>query len=149
MSRTETAGRHAVQTIALVVAAVFVLVGIAGFVPGLTTNYDALMVAGHESQAMLLGLFAVSILHNVVHLAFGVAGFVLSRTANGAYWYLVGGGAVYLVLFVYGLIVDHGGDANFVPVNAADNWLHLLLGTAMILLGLASGGGRHHTVRGN
>jgi uncharacterized protein DUF4383 len=149
MSRTETARRHAVQTIALVVAAVFALVGIAGFIPGLTTNYDTLMFAGHESRAMLLGLFAVSILHNVVHLAFGVAGFLLSRTADGAYWYLVGGGAVYLVLFVYGLVVDHGGDANFVPVNAADNWLHLLLGVAMILLGLASGGGRHRTVRGN
>lgn len=141
MSRTETARRHAVQTIALVVAAVFTLVGVAGFVPGLTTNYDTLMFAGHESQAMLLGLFAVSILHNVVHLAFGVAGFLMSRTVGGAHRYLVGGGVVYLVLFVYGVVVDHGSDANFVPVNVADNWLHLFLGVGMIGLGLAAGRG--------
>jgi hypothetical protein len=137
MSRTEITTRTAVQKAALAVAAVFALVGIAGFIPGLTTNYDTMTFAGHESQAMLLGVFAVSILHNLVHLAFGVAGFVMARTVNGAYWYLVGGGAVYLVLWLYGLVIDHDSSANFVPLNNADNWLHLLLGVGMIGLGLA------------
>lgn len=137
MSRTEMTTRTAAQKAALAVAAVFALVGIAGFIPGLTTNYDTMTFAGHESQAMLLGVFAVSILHNLVHLAFGVAGFVMARTVNGAYWYLVGGGAVYLVLWLYGLLIDHDSTANFVPLNNADNWLHLLLGVGMIGLGLA------------
>ncbi len=35
-----------------------------------------------------------------------------------------------------GLVIDHGSDANFVPVNTAENWLHLILGVAMIGLGL-------------
>ncbi|MCR3752134.1 DUF4383 domain-containing protein [Lentzea californiensis] len=137
MSRTEMTTRTPVQKAALAVAAVFALVGIAGFIPGLTTNYDTMTFAGHESQAMLLGVFAVSILHNLVHLAFGVAGFLMARTVNGAYWYLVGGGAVYLLLWLYGLVIDHDSSANFVPLNNADNWLHLLLGVGMIGLGLA------------
>jgi hypothetical protein len=129
--------RTPLQKAALAVAAVFALVGIAGFIPGLTTNYDTMTFAGHESQAMLLGVFAVSILHNLVHLAFGVAGFLMARTVNGAYWYLVGGGVVYLLLWLYGLVIDHDSSANFVPLNNADNWLHLLLGVGMIGLGLA------------
>ncbi|GLY47827.1 DUF4383 domain-containing protein [Lentzea sp. NBRC 102530] len=146
MARTETDERRAVQKIALVASAVFALVGIAGFVPGLTTNHDGLMFAGHESHAMLLGVFAVSVLHNIVHLAFAVVGFLMSRTVDGAHRFLIGGGAVYLVLFVYGLVFGHSTDLNFVPVNPADNWLHLFLGAGMIFLGRAAGRG-HGTHR--
>ncbi|MFE9193019.1 DUF4383 domain-containing protein [Micromonospora sp. NPDC007208] len=107
------------------------------FIPGITSNYDTLQFAGHESGAKLLGLFQVSILHNLVHLAFGVAGLALARTVSGARTYLVAGGAIYLVLWLYGLVVDHQSGANFVPLNNADNWLHLFLGLGMIALGLA------------
>lgn len=85
---------------------------------------------------MLLGVFQVSILHNIVHLLFGVAGVVLARTWPGARAFLVGGGVVYLLLWIYGMLVDHDSAANFVPVNDADNWLHLFLGVGMIALGL-------------
>ncbi len=125
------------QKAATAVAATFVLVGLLGFIPGITTNYDQMEFAGHESGAELLGLFAVSVLHNLVHLLFGLAGFALARSWEGARAYLVGGGAIYLVLFVYGLLVDRNDEANFVPLNQADNWLHLLLGLAMVGLGLA------------
>jgi predicted transporter len=78
----------------------------------------------------------VSVLHNVVHLLFGVAGIAMSRTNAAARSYLVGGGVIYLVLWVYGLVIDQSSSANFVPVNTADNWLHFLLGVAMIGLGV-------------
>jgi len=133
------AGRHPVQLAATVVGAVFLLVGILGFIPGITTNYDQLMFAGHQSEALLLGLFQVSILHNLVHAAFGVAGLVLARTFAGAKNYLIYGGVVYAVLWIYGLIIDHDSAANFVPVNTADNWLHLILAIAMIALGVLLG----------
>jgi uncharacterized protein DUF4383 len=135
-SSTSSTTRTPGQTIAAVVAAVFLLVGIAGFIPGLTTNYDQLTFAGHNSMAMLLGLFMVSILHNIVHLLFGVAGFAMARTPAGARQFLIGGGVVYLVLWLYGLVIDQGSGANFVPVNTADNWLHFGLGVGMIALGV-------------
>lgn len=131
-----------VQTAATVVAAVFLLVGILGFIPGITTNYGDMTFAGHESDAQLLGIFEVSILHNIVHLLFGVVGLLMARTWSGARAYLIGGGIIYFVLFLYGLFVDSESDANFVPLNSADNWLHLLLAVGMVALGLALGRGR-------
>lgn len=131
------AQRSPIQLVALAVGVVFLLVGILGFVPGITTDYDQLSFAGHDSEAMLLGLFQVSILHNLVHLAFGVAGVALARTANGSGIFLIGGGAIYLVLWIYGLIIDLDSAANFVPLNTADNWLHFVLGIGMIGAGVA------------
>ena len=128
-------GRSAVQKGAAVIGIVFLLVGVLGFVPGVTTSYGDLALAGHHSEAQLLGLFQVSVLHNVVHLAFGVAGLLLARTAAGARRYLIIGGIIYLVLFVYGLLVDDMSSANFIPVNLADDVLHLVLGLGMIALG--------------
>ena len=80
-----------------------------------------------------------SILHNIVHLAFGVAGLALARTFNGARSFLIGSGVIYLVLWLYGLVIDHQSAANFVPVNTADNWLHLGLGIGMLALGVLLG----------
>lgn len=117
----------------------FLLVGILGFIPGVTTDYDTMTFAGHHSEAKLLGLFNVSGLHNVVHLLFGVVGLALAGTFSAARWYLVGGGIVYAVLFVYGLVIDHDSSANFVPVNTADNWLHLGLAIGMLALGIVLG----------
>ncbi len=134
---SSTTSRSPVQLAALVVGAVFLLVGVLGFIPGATTSYDQMEFAGHMSEAKLLGLFQVSILHNIVHLLFGVAGVALARSINGARAFLIGGGAIYLVLWIYGLLVGHDSDANFVPLNTADNWLHLGLGVGMVGLGFA------------
>ena len=128
--------RTHVQLAALTVGIVFLVVGIAGFIPGITTNYDEMEFAGHESMAELFGVFKVSILHNIVHILFGVAGIAAARTWTSSRWFLIGGGVVYLVLWIFGLIVDDSDDANFVPVNDADDWLHFGLGVGMIALGL-------------
>ncbi|MEC5198551.1 hypothetical protein RCH21_000775 [Arthrobacter sp. PL16] len=128
--------RTNVQKAALAVGAVFLLVGLLGFIPGITSQYDQLSFAGHESGALLLGLFQVSVLHNIVHLLFGAAGIAMSRTISGARSYLLYGGIIYLVLWIYGLVIDQNSAGNFVPLNDADNWLHLLLGIGMIALAL-------------
>ncbi|GAA4514042.1 MULTISPECIES: DUF4383 domain-containing protein [Nonomuraea] len=127
--------RSPVQKAALLVGVAFLIVGLLGFVPGVTTNYDTMQFAGHHSDARLLGLFQVSVLHNIVHLVFGVAGLLMARTAAAAKAFLIGGGVIYLLLWVYGLLVDKESAANFVPLNTADDWLHFVLGVGMIVLG--------------
>lgn len=129
------ARRPLVCLAAAVAAAVFLLVGVLGFIPGTTSDYDQMKFAGHESGAMLLGVFQVSVLHNVVHLLFGLVGLVLARTVAGARGFLIGGGAIYALLWLYGLVIDHDSEANFVPLNDADNWLHLGLAVGMVALG--------------
>jgi Domain of unknown function (DUF4383) len=131
----------AVRNAAKAVGAVFLLVGILGFVPGITQDIYPINWFNHEpdtQHALLLGLFEVSVLHNIVHLLFGVAGLAMAKNARSATSYLIGGGVIYLLLTVYGLIVngDHNSAANFVPINGHDNWLHALLGVGMIALGL-------------
>jgi arginine exporter protein ArgO len=135
-------GRTNVQKAAAAVGIVFLLIGVLGFVPGITSNYDQLQFASADSKALLLGLFQVSVLHNIVHLLFGVLGLAMARTASSARTYLVFGGIVYLVLFLYGLLVGQESAANFVPLNGADDILHLLLGVGMIGLGVALTRGR-------
>ncbi|MGW0601679.1 DUF4383 domain-containing protein [Streptomyces sp. NPDC002776] len=120
-ARADRAARTPVQQAALVMGAIFLLVSVLGFIPGITTNYDTMKFAAHHSEAKLLGIFQVSILHNLLHLALGGAGVALARTAAGARLYLLAGGALYLVLWLYGLIIDHDSTANFVPLNTADN----------------------------
>jgi hypothetical protein len=146
-TQTRDTGRTSVQKAALAVGAVFLLVGILGFIPGITTNYDQLAGAGHESEALLLGIFQVSILHNIVHLLFGAAGIALARSVPGARNYLIWGGAIYLVLWLYGMFIDHESTANFVPLNTADNWLHFILGIGMIALGLLLTRNRNRSAR--
>lgn len=125
--------RTPVQNVARLVGIVFLLVGVAGFIPGVTTNlYDGLEFAGNDGTAELLGLFQVSVLHNIVHGLFGIAGLALAATAGGARTYLIGGGAIYIALFLLGIV----GGGDWIPVNDADNWLHLVLGAGMIGLGV-------------
>ncbi|MFE6924513.1 DUF4383 domain-containing protein [Nocardia sp. NPDC057663] len=130
------AARTPIQLAALVVGAVFLLVGVLGFIPGITTDYSSLEWAGHHSDAQLFGIFTVSVLHNIVHLVFGFAGVLAAVGAAQSRTYLIGGGLIYLVLWVYGLLVDQDSAANFVPINTADNWLHFTLGLGMIALGV-------------
>ena len=128
--------RSPIQSVALLVGVVFLVVGILGFIPGITSNYDELKFAGHNSDAQLLGIFDTSILHNIVHLLYGLAGIALARTIDGARTFLVGGGLVYLVLFVYGAIWHGEAGSNWIPVNWADDILHLALGAGMVIVGI-------------
>jgi hypothetical protein len=137
----ETA-RARIQLAAIAVGSAFVLVGILGFIPGITTNYHGtggMGFSGLNSHAELFGVFRVSVLHNGVHLLLGFVGLVCSFKPDWARLFLIIGGVVYLVLTVYGFVIDRSSDANFVPINTADNWLHLVLGVGMIALGLVVG----------
>jgi hypothetical protein len=115
---------------------IFLLVGVAGFIPGITSHFMNMEFAGRESSSKLVGIFQVSVLHNIVHLLLGVLGLLFSSTPLRARNYLFYGGIVYGVLFFYGIVTKYGSPANFVPFNAADNALHIALAGAMITASL-------------
>jgi hypothetical protein len=126
--------RDMLVTVARLFSIVFLLVGILGFIPGITTDAPG-DFAGEESEAELLGIFSTSVLHNLVHLLFGIVGLALSRTWDGARTFLIGGGAVYLLLWILGLV----GAADWIPANDADDWLHFALGVLMLGAGFLLG----------
>ena len=86
--------RSPLQIAALAVGAVFLLVGILGFVPGITTNFGDMNFIGHDSEAKLLGIFQVNVVHNIVHLLFGVIGLAAARAWESSRLFLIGGGVI-------------------------------------------------------
>ena len=127
------------QALASWAATAFLVIGILGFVPGVTDEFASLKFAGHRSGAELFGVFAVSTLLNLLHIVLGIAGLWLARTRAGARAYLLGGGAFCLALWVFGLAVSRGDSANFIPVDTADDWLHFVLGLSMVVGGVLLG----------
>src|SRR5438067_12723175 len=75
----------AIRTFALILGVIFVLVGVLGFIPALVTHpADMHGVTVHANHGYLLGLFPVNVLHNVVHILFGIWGIAAYATGLGA-----------------------------------------------------------------
>ena len=127
--------RTNLQKAAMLFGVVFLIVTIAGFIPGLTTDYDRVWEIGGEG-GKLLGLFGVNWLENLAHLLFAVGGFAMASTHERARTYFLGGGAIYLLLWIYGLIIDEQSNANLIGVNDASNWLHFVLALAFFGVGI-------------
>jgi arginine exporter protein ArgO len=126
----------AVQGAALIVGAVFLLLGALGFLPGVTVHHDSLAWAGHQSDAELFGVFGISVLHNVIHLIYGIAGLICARTYSASRAYLFSGGAILVGLWIYRMAADHPYLTALFPLNRADSWLHFGLGVVMVVLAL-------------
>jgi hypothetical protein len=127
------------QLVGLGFGAVYVLVGVLGFVVSGDHAF-----AGAEG-GHLLGVFAVNGLHNVVHLLVGaglvgsaVAGPTVARKVN------IVVGAVYLVVGVLGLVVG-GTSLNLLALNAADHGLHFASALLLLGVGVAANRGANRT----
>lgn len=128
-------GRTDVQNIGMGVGILMALVGLLGFIPGITMQYGDLQFFGPNSHAMLLGVFQVSLLLNIVQLLIGGTGWAMSRSGHGARNFLMGFGALYIVLSVYGLSVGVDSAANFLSLNSLDSWTFMVLGILMVAAG--------------
>ncbi len=117
---------------ALVSGVVYLLVGLLGFF----INGGTSLAATPADAPRLLGLFPVNVLHNLVHLAFGLWGVVASRSFGGAKSYLYGAGVIYLVLAALGYIAPEG--FGLVPLGGNDIGLHLFLGLGLLLSGMVT-----------
>ncbi len=125
---TATAGRTTAQLVSLVFGIGFLLVAILGFVQG-----GMSMEADPGLAPKVLGLFPVNLLHNLVHLAFGVWGLAASRTHDASRAYCRISGIIYLVLTVVGYLAPSG--FGLVPLGGADPLLHLVLGAVLTAVG--------------
>ena len=131
-------GRTAAQWAALVFGIVFVIVALLGFVNGGMT-----MESDPARAPKLVGMFPVNLLHNLVHLAFGIWGIAAARTHAGARSYCIGAGAIYAVLAVVGWLSPNG--FGLVPLGGNDIGLHAVLAIALLAVGLTSKKDHVHT----
>ena len=118
--------RTLAQKLAWLFGIVFLLVGILGFIPGITEDAPG-SFAGENSDGSLLGVFQTSILHNLAHLAFGV-GILAARKHATALTYLLVSGIAYAGLFLIGIL----GAMDWLPADDTDDWLHLGLAAALL-----------------
>ena len=114
-----------VQRVAQIFGIVFILVALYGF----TMTGMGNMESDPARAPQLLGLFPVNVLHNVVHLIFGIWGLLASRSFAGAKSYAQIAGVLYLVLAVAGFLAPNG--FGLVPLGGNDIWLHLVLGVVL------------------
>ena len=119
------------QKLAGVFGVIFVLIAVLGFIaPG------GLVMAMDPTTGMVLGVFPVNLLHNIIHLAFGVWGLVASRSWSGSKSFFTIGGIIYVVLTCVGFLSPMG--FGLVPLGGADIWLHGVLAIAMLAIGLTA-----------
>lgn len=126
-----TTDRHPAQWLALVIGALYILMGVAGF---FATGFNGF---AEPSGELLLGAFEVNPLHNIVHLIIGIAGLVMWNRLDRArlYGWLLAAG--YGLVFLYGLVVAGNEDpSNFLALNQGDNWLHLVSAAAGLAIAL-------------
>ena len=119
------------QIYALVFGVTLLLVGILGFIA------NASFGAGSDVSGSDFIIFEVNGWHNLVHIASGLVGLALWRSATTARTFALAFGAVYAVVTLWGF-VDGNDVLGLIPVDAADNVLHLAIAAAGILTGLAS-----------
>ena len=122
-----------IQKLAAVFGVVFILVAILGF---LAPGGMAMGPTDPATAAKILGRFPVNLLHNIVHLLFGLWALVASRSWAGSRQFFVWGGTIYLVLTIAGFLWPSG--FGLVPLGGADIGLHCVLAIVMLAIGLTS-----------
>ena len=120
------------QRLAQIFGWAFILVAVAGFfATGMDMNPD------HLTAPRLLGIFPVNLLHNIVHLVFGLWGIAASRSLGATRGYLAGAGIIYLVLAAVGYLSPNG--FGLVPLGGPDIGLHVFLALGLLLARVVAG----------
>ena len=117
------------RTFALIFGIVFLIVGAGGFIPGLTDHGatphpDLTMTDGYGHE---LGMFPINILHNIVHILFGIWGLLAYKSLSASRGYAKGVAIIYAVLTVMGLVPALSTTFGLIPLYGADVALHAVL----------------------
>lgn len=126
-----------IQTFARIYGIVFLVIGVLGFVPGVTQPHDHPDLAVKAASGLELGLFPVNALHNLVHILFGAWGLFAARGVATARTYARVVAIVYALLTILGLIPATYTTFGLVPIYGHDVWLHALLAAVAAYFGFA------------
>lgn len=122
-----------VQKLAALFGVVFIILAILGFIaPG----GMAMQPADPATAGKIIGMFPVNLLHNIVHLLFGIWGLAASRSWGGSKSYFTTVGVIYIVLAIVGYFSPDG--FGLVPLAGANIGLHGALGVVMLLIGVTT-----------
>lgn len=126
-----------VRLVALIFGVVFVLAGLAGFIPGITHQMDS--VQGMEvADGAVLGLVPVNAVANVVHLVIGVVLIAASRTHSLALNAVRFFGFAYALLAVIGIAAPEG--FGLLPLGGVELAIHILTAAVLLFVGFVNPG---------
>jgi hypothetical protein len=128
-----------IRTFAMIVGVVFIIVGAGGFIPGLTTMGS---MGAHDADVKIMSmfgyelkLFPVNVLHDLVHLLFGVWAILAARSIAGSRMFFRALGIIYALLTVMGLVPALDTTFGLIPLYGNDVWLHAVLALVGIYFG--------------
>jgi hypothetical protein len=120
---------------ALILGILYLVAGLAGFIPGLLTQNDMPDMAVDALSGRLFGLFPVNLLHTLVHLAVGIWGLIAYRDFDAARGFAKVVGPLFLVLAIMGLVPGLDTTFGLIPLFSHDIWLHAVTGLLGIYFG--------------
>lgn len=118
-----------IRRFALIYGIVFLIVGIAGFIPGLVMPFGPQHpeLTVEAASGRLFGLFPVNVLHSIVHIIFGIWGIAVWRSIPRSLIYARSVAVIYAVFVIMGLIPGLRTTFGLIPLYGHDVWLHVLL----------------------
>jgi Domain of unknown function (DUF4383) len=119
-----------VKRVAMIFGVIFILVGLLGFA------YPGGLAMGVMNPGRILGLFPVNLLHNLVHILFGIWGLMAARAYSSAQTFCKLGGFIYLCLALLGLVEPT--TFGLIPIGENDVFLHTALGVLLVWVGYVS-----------
>jgi hypothetical protein len=124
------------KTIATLFGAIYLIVGILGFIP-------ALGGSASMSDSSLFGIASVNIPHNIVHLIIGLAGLSGGRSEAGAAAFCKTFGIILLVIGLLGFVQPNL--FGILPIGGYDIWIHLITGAILAYVGFTAPAPRNAT----
>ncbi len=110
------------QNWAWLFAIVFIVLGILGYVPGITSN------------GMLFGIFDMDAMHSVIFIITGIVAAISAASVSASRTYFKVFGVIYALAAIIGFIQ---GDTivGLMDVNMADHILHLVIAVVALWVG--------------
>ena len=122
---------------------VFLIVGIAGFIPGLISipavAGDAPLhvpnLSFSDGYGNVFGLFPTNFLHNAVHIAVGVLGLAAATSFTGSLVFNQGFAISYILIAIMGLLPATNTTFGLMPIFGNNVWFNALTGLAAAYFG--------------